>query len=73
MGCILCTNREMSKEKVYYTYKGKKYEIISTDVPAEQLLSDFKHCESIGDWRTIENRIAGGLMWNWIIEVKNLN
>ena len=59
----------MSKDKVYYTYKGKKYEIISTDVPPSQLLRDFEYCQSIGDWVTIENRIVGGLKWNWLIEV----
>ena len=56
-------------EKVYYTYKGKKYRITSTDVSPSRLLRDFKHCESIGDYITIENRIKGGLMWGWIIEV----
>ena len=61
----------MSEHKVYYTYRGKRYEIVSDDVPPQQLLRDFKYCESIGDWRTIENRISGGLKWNWIIEVKN--
>jgi len=56
-------------EKVYYTYKGKKYQITSTDVPPSQLLRDFSWCESVGDWVTIENRIIGGITWGWLIEV----
>lgn len=57
-------------EKIYYTYKGKTYEILSdTSLPPLQLLRDFEHCESVGDWVTIENRIKGGLMWGWIKEL----
>jgi hypothetical protein len=61
---------EVNKDKVYYTYKGKTYEIISDDVSALQLLDDFKYCESIRDWVTIRNRIIGGLAWGWLKEVK---
>jgi hypothetical protein len=63
---------KMNKDKVYYTYKGKTYEIISEDVPPLQLLNDFKHCESIRDWVTINNRIIGGLTWGWLKEVKEV-
>jgi hypothetical protein len=58
-----------------YTYKGKGYEILSqiTDKDdkgrANQLLRDFLHCESVGDWVTIKNRIKNGLMWGWLQEV----
>jgi hypothetical protein len=58
-----------------YTYKGKSYEILSdvTDKDdkgrANQLLIDFKHCESIGDWNTLKNRINGGLHNGWLREV----
>ena len=60
-----------------YTYRGKPYEILShiTDEDdkgrAEQLLIDFLHCEKVGDWRTIKNRITNGLMWGWLKEKKD--
>ena len=60
-----------------YTYRGKRYEILreECDSPsqpnrAEGLLRDFKHCQSIGDWNTINNRITNGLMWGWLKEIK---
>jgi hypothetical protein len=59
-----------------YTYKGKSYEILSqiTDKDdegrANQLLRDFLHCESVGDWGTIKNRIINGVMWGWLKEVE---
>ena len=56
--------------KVYYTHKGKTYEIISTDVPPRQLLRDFEHCESIGDFITIQNRVIGGTTCGWLKEVE---
>jgi hypothetical protein len=62
-----------------YTYKGKSYEIRSdvTDKDdkgrAEQLLIDFKHCEKVGDWGTIKNRITNGTMWGWLKEVEEKN
>ena len=31
-----------------------------------RLVNDFKHCESVGDYQTIKNRIAGGLKWGWL-------
>ena len=60
-----------------YTYRGKRYEILSqiTDEDdegrAEQLLIDFLHCEKVGDWDTIGNRISNGLKWGWIKEIQN--
>ena len=64
-------------ENPIYTYRGKQYEILSEvtdkdgdDGRAEQLLRDFLHCESIGDWSTIGNRINNGLMWGWLKEIK---
>jgi len=60
-----------------YTYKGKKYEIIRSEVDspsqpnrAEGLLEDFLLCERYGDWMTIRNRISGGLMWGWLKEIE---
>lgn len=60
-----------------YTHKGIRYEIIRKETDkdgdkgrAEQLLRDFLHCESKGDWGTIKNRINGGLMWGWLKEIK---
>jgi len=59
-----------------YTYRGKRYEILSAvtnedgDIHrAEQLLTDFLHCESKGDWGTISNRITNGLLWGWLKEI----
>ena len=59
-----------------YTYKGKSYEILSSitnrdgdNQRANQLLRDFLHCESIGDWNTLKNRINGGLHNGWLKEV----
>lgn len=58
-----------------YTYRGIHYEILShiTDSDdkgrANQLLRDFLHCESVGDWNTITNRINNGLMWGWLREI----
>lgn len=59
-----------------YTYRGKRYEILreECDSPsqpnrADGLLRDFKWCESIGDWRTISNRITNGLMFGWLKEI----
>ena len=63
-------------ENPIYTYRGKSYEILShitnkdgDERRAEQLLIDFKHCESKGDWDTISNRITNGLKWGWLKEV----
>lgn len=62
-----------------YTYKGKSYEILRAecDSPsqpnrAEGLLRDFLHCESVGDWGTIKNRITNGLIWGWLKEVEDI-
>ena len=61
-----------------YTYRGKRYEILSSvtnedgdDGRAQQLLIDFLHCEKVGDWDTISNRITNGLKWGWIREIQN--
>ena len=59
-----------------YTYKGTQYQIVREKVDkddegrAEQILRDFQHCESMGDWMTIKNRITNGLMWGWLRELK---
>ena len=53
--------------KARYTYKGKKYEIV--DERNEFILSDFKYCESIGDWVTIQHRITNGKMFGWLKEI----
>ena len=59
-----------------YTYRGKRYEILSQitnkdgdTLRAEQLLRDFLHCEEVGDWDTIKNRITNGLKWGWLKEI----
>lgn len=64
------------KNNPIYTYKGKPYEILShitnrdgDEGRADQLLRDFLHCESIGDWGTIKNRIRNGLLWGWLREI----
>ena len=57
-------------KKWIYTHKGIAYEIIEEPQRAEQLLKDFLHCESVGDWNTIKNRITNGTMWGWLKEVK---
>jgi hypothetical protein len=61
-----------------YTYRGKRYEILSEQtnrhgdtLRAEQLIRDFLYCESIGDWDTITNRISNGMKWGWIREIQN--
>ena len=61
-----------------YTYKGTQYQIVREETDkdgdegrAVQLLRDFQHCESTGDWGTIKNRITNGLMWGWLKENKD--
>ena len=58
-------------ENPIYTYKGIQYEIIREETDkdgdvgrAEQLLRDFLHCERVGDWGTIKNRMNNGLLWD---------
>lgn len=51
---------------VTYKHKGIEYEIQTHDGREEIILSDFKYCESIGDWKTIQNRITNGTMWGWL-------
>ena len=60
-------------ENPIYTYKGTKYEIIRSETDkdgdvgrAEQLLRDFLHCERVGDWGKIKNRMNNGLLWGWL-------
>lgn len=60
----------MSKQQIYYTYKGKTYLI--DDERKEFLLRDFQHCEEVGDWLTINNRITNGLLWGWLKESEGL-
>ena len=63
------------EEPLIYTHKGKRYKILThiTDRygdrgRGEQLLRDFLHCEEVGDWETIKNRMIGGLKWGWLEE-----
>ena len=50
-----------------YRYKGDLYTIKGeSPVDTLRLINDFKHCESIGDYKTIDNRMTGGLMHGWI-------
>tara|TARA_Y100000389_G_C16957300_1_gene269369 strand:+ start:189 stop:377 length:189 start_codon:yes stop_codon:yes gene_type:complete len=60
-----------------YKFSNKKYKIIKSKFKDElpfnrpkQILADFFHCESIGDYGTIKNRITNGLKWGWLKEVK---
>tara|TARA_R100000951_G_scaffold107032_1_gene102066 strand:+ start:56 stop:238 length:183 start_codon:yes stop_codon:yes gene_type:complete len=56
----------MNNEHIYQ-YKGQDYEIIGeSDIDTIRLINDFKYCESIGDYLTIDNRMTGGLMHGWI-------
>jgi len=56
---------------VTYKHKGIEYEIQTDDGREEIILSDFKYCESIGDWKTIQNRITNGTMWGWLKKINN--
>lgn len=53
---------------MFYTFKKQKYLIEDED--ALRLFEDFKYCESIGDYVTINNRIINGLKWGWLIKQK---
>ena len=59
-----------------YKYKSKSYEILCDDEGefSEQrqqiVLRDFKHCEKIGDWNTINNRMTNGIKWGWLKIIK---
>ena len=64
------------EESLIYTHKGKRYRILThiTDREGdrgrgEQLLRDFLHCEEVGDWETVKNRITNGLKWGWLLEL----
>jgi len=60
---------------IQYSFEGKTYKIVITDEwdrneqRAEQILRDFKYCESINDWGTIKNRIKNGTYLGWLIEI----
>jgi len=60
---------------IQYSFEGKNYKIVITDEwdrneqRAEQILRDFKYCESIFDWGTIKNRIKNGTHLGWLIEI----
>jgi len=65
---IMITSDKQTKRWIY-THKGIAYEIL--DERAEQILKDFLHCEKIGDWKTIKNRMINGTMWGWLKEVES--
>lgn len=50
-----------------YKFRGKEYQII--DERGEGIKQDFLYCESIGDWKTIENRIVNGLLYKWMVAI----
>lgn len=54
---------------VKYKFKGIEYEILSED--AHRIFSDFKYCEEIGDYKTIQNRITNGVMYGWLKTKQN--
>ena len=55
------------KTKFIYEYRQVKYEVIGEDDSTSlRLVNDFKHCESVHDYITIQNRIKGGLKWGWM-------
>lgn len=62
----------MVSDEREYTYRGVVYRILDTDPYDEGrcvgLLRDFKYCESVGDWSTLENRIESGKVHGWIQE-----
>ena len=71
------TKESHLKNNPIYTYRGKKYEILSsqTDVHgdthrSEHILSDFLYCEETRDWDTIGHRISNGLKWGWLREIE---
>ena len=52
---------------ITYKYKGVEYEI--DDPIAQQILDDFLYCESIGDWKTIKNRMINGIKFEWLRKI----
>ena len=62
---------------VKYKFEGKTYKIVITDEGdmnqnrEQQLYDDFKYCESIFDWQTIQNRIRNGIKYGWLIEMED--
>ena len=65
---------DLDSVRVVYTHKGITYELLDDKRDErpdwkEQVVRDFLHCERIGDWNTIKNRIANGLKWGWLREI----
>ena len=61
---------DVIKKNNTYTYKGTKYTVIGeSDDDTERLIQDFKYCESIHDYNTIDNRITNGIKWGWMVKV----
>ena len=62
----------VAKTNNTYTYRGTEYIVIGdSDKDTERLIQDFKYCESIYDYKTIDNRIINGIKWGWLIEVNS--
>jgi len=62
---------DVIKKNNTYTYRGTEYIVIGeSDKDTERLIQDFKYCESIHDYNTIDNRIINGIMWGWLKQVK---
>tara|TARA_B110000285_G_C15057522_1_gene580454 strand:+ start:596 stop:787 length:192 start_codon:yes stop_codon:yes gene_type:complete len=60
---------------VTYKHRGKVYELLSDwdiyDPGRERLLlRDLEYCAEVGDWKTLDNRIDGGLVGGWIREIQ---
>ena len=61
---------EQDRYKRQYTFEGKTYDVYGDDIrETDQIIDDFKYCESINDWGTIKNRILAGVTWGWMIEI----
>lgn len=57
----------MAETNNTYTYRGTEYIVIGdSDKDTERLIQDFKYCESIKDYTTINNRIVNGTKWGWL-------
>ena len=60
------------KPKFIYKYRKVEYEVVGEDDDMSlRLVNDFKYCARVGDYLTIENRIANGLKWGWLRHVTN--
>ena len=61
---------DVTKQNNTYTYKGAEYIVIGDcDKETERLIQDFKYCECIHDYTTIDNRITNGIKWGWMVKV----